>query len=78
MTRRGGGRLTYGFGHELSEVPDAPGNRSQKLGLVLGHRFAGKRLGLPSPSLGGRVGYCLDDPLRRGQVTAAFGVSIEH
>ncbi len=77
VSRRGGERLSYGLGHELSEVLDAPANRSQRLGVVFAYHFAGRRFGLPAPSVGGRVAYCLDDPLRQGQLTAAFGISIE-
>jgi hypothetical protein len=72
-----GGRLTYGVGYELTDVLDAPGNLSQKLGLVVAHRFATRHLGLPSPSLGARVAYYLDDPSRKGQLTAALGISVE-
>jgi hypothetical protein len=72
-----GGRLSYGVSYELTDVPAAPGNRSQKAGVVVARRFAQRRLGLPSPSLGLRVAYYIDDPYRQGQLTASLGVSVE-
>jgi hypothetical protein len=72
-----GGALTYGMGYELTVVPGAPGNRSQRLGVVFARRLSGRHLGLASPSLGMRVAYYLDDPSRGGQLAAALGVSVE-
>jgi len=74
---KSGGILRYGASHDLTEVPDAPGNRSQKVGLIVARRLASRRLGLPSPWIGARVGYYLDDPSRKGQLTAAIGISME-
>ena len=57
MPQRGGGQLTYGIFHDLTEVIAAPGNRSQRLGVVVARRLASKRVGLQSPTIGLRVGY---------------------
>ncbi len=77
LQREKGGQIVYGVSYEQTEVLDAPGNRSQRLGIVVSRRFDRKLLGLPSPSFGARVAYCLEDPLRKGQVTAAIGISVE-
>ncbi len=74
---RHGGQLTYGVSHDVTEVPAAPRNRSQRLGVVVARRLASTRLGLQSPTIGLRVGYYLEHPQRQGQLTAALGVSIE-
>ncbi|HXK10109.1 MAG TPA: hypothetical protein VMT70_10720 [Vicinamibacteria bacterium] len=74
---KGGGTIRFGLSHDLTYVMDAPGNRCQKLGLVFARRLAGRHLGLPSPWLGAGVGYYLDDPTRKGQVTAGVGLSME-
>jgi hypothetical protein len=76
--RRTQGRgLRYGLSYDLTDVLDAPANRSQKVGIVVARQLAGRPLGLPSPSLGARVGYYLDDATRKGQLTAAVGCSFE-
>lgn len=74
---RGGGELTYGVSHDVTEVFAAPANRSQRVGVVVARRLASRRLGLQSPTIGLRVGYYLGDPQRKGQLTAALGVSVE-
>ncbi len=75
----GGGELTYGVSHDITEVFAAPApNRSQRIGVVVARRLASRRLGLPSPTIGLRVGYYLGDPRRKGQLSATLGVSIEH
>jgi hypothetical protein len=77
VPQRDHGSLTYGVSYDLTLVPAAPGNRSQRLGVVVARRLASQRLGLQSPTVGLRVGYYLDDPQRQGQLTAAVGVSVE-
>lgn len=75
--RQDGSLLTYGVSHDLTEVWAAPGNRSQRLGVVVSRRLAVKQLGLPSPTVGLRVGYYLQHPERQGQLTATLGISVE-
>jgi hypothetical protein len=77
VAQRAGGSLTYGVSYDLSEVPAAPANRSQRLGIVVARRLTSQHRGLQSPTVGLRVGYYLDDPERKGQLTIAAGVSVE-
>jgi hypothetical protein len=70
------GTLSYGLIHNLTEVFDASENRSQQIGVVVLRRFGPRRFGLRAPSIGGRVSYYLSDPSRKGQITAAVGMSI--
>lgn len=77
LPRPDGGRLTYGLSHELTAVSGAPGNRSQRIGVVLARQFASRHLGMPSPSLGARLAYYVSDPYREGQLSLAVGVSVE-
>lgn len=72
----GRGTLSYGLIHNLTYVFDAPGNRSQQIGVVVVRQFGPRRFGLHAPRVAGRVSYYLDDPSRKGQLTAAVGVSI--
>jgi hypothetical protein len=75
----GGGELTCGLRHDLTEVFAAPENRSQKVGLFVARRLAARRLSLPARSVVGvQVAYYLEDPIRRGQLGAALGVSLGH
>ncbi len=74
---RRGGQLTYGVGHELTEVFAADTNRSQRIGLVLARRLASKTPGRDGPTLAVRVSYYLDHPHRKGQLAAVAGVSVE-
>lgn len=71
---RGAG-LRYGLVHRFTYVPDAPGDQSQLLGVVLTRDFAGRILGVNRPRLEGEVSYYLDHPSRDGQWTAALGLS---
>lgn len=73
---RGRGTLSYGFGHSLSYVFAAPDNRSQRIGVVAVRQFGQKRFGLHTPRIAGHVSYYLSDPNRKGQITAALGVSL--
>ncbi len=78
QTKRQSGRpLSYGLSYELTELPAAPGNRSQRLGVVVSRRLASSRLGLDSPTVGLRIAYYLDDPQRQGQLAIALGMSVE-
>lgn len=77
QARASGGRLTYGLSHELLLVADQPGSRSQKAGVVVARRLAQGRSGRPGPTIGARVAYYLEDPHRKGQLTASLGVSVE-
>ncbi len=77
QTPRGdGGQLTYGLTHDLTEVWAAPGNRAQRLGVVAARRLAMGRRG-SSATVGLRVGYYVQHPERRGQLTVAAAVSLE-
>ncbi len=73
---RGGGELTYGLSHDLTEVFAAPGNCSQRIGLVVARRLVPRQLSLPVRSVALRVVCYLQDPTRKGQVGAALGVSL--
>ncbi len=73
---RGGGELTYGLSHDLTEVFAAPANRSQRIGVVLARRLAPSRPSLPSRTVALRVVYYLQDPIRKGELGAALGVSL--
>ena len=68
------GTLTYGVIHELTYVYDAPANRSQRLGAVVARQFEGRPFGLSRPRVGLRVSYYLDDPYKKGQLSAALGI----
>jgi hypothetical protein len=70
------GSISFGIGHRLSYVWDAPENRSEKLGFILARQFGQKRFGLNAPKVGAEVSYYLRDPSRRGQFAAAMGVSM--
>ncbi len=72
----GRGTLSYGLIHNLTYVFDAHENRSQQIGVVVIRQFGPRRFGLHAPRVGGRVSYYLSDPSRKGQLTAAAGVSI--
>jgi len=77
LSQSSGARLTYGVSHELMQVQGAPGNRSQKVGIIVARRLASRPPGLRFPSLGLRISYYLEDPQRRGQLGASLGVSVE-
>lgn len=70
------GSIAFGVSHNLTYVFDAPANRSQRIGIVVVRQFCGRRFGLKAPRVGGQVSYYLDDPTRKGQLTAALGVSL--
>lgn len=72
----GRGTLSYGVGHYLTYVFDAPANRSQRIGVIVVRQFGLKRFGLHAPRIGSQVSYYLSDPSRKGQLTASLGVSI--
>ena len=72
----GRGRLSYGLGHYLTYVFDAPANRSQRIGVIVVRQFGPKRFGLHAPRIGSQVSYYLSDPSRKGQLTASLGLSI--
>ena len=72
----GRGTLSYGLIHNLNYVFDASQNRSQQIGVVVLRQFGPRRFGLHAPKIGGRVSYYLSDPSRKGQLTAAVGMSI--
>ena len=77
QSRRGrSGQITYGLSYNLTNVFDAPANRSQQLGVVVSRQFSERRFGLPAPTLGGRVAYYVSDPSRHGQLTVQAGVSV--
>ncbi len=73
---RGGGELTYGLSHDLTEVFAAPANRSQRIGVVVARRLAPRYPSLPSRAVALRVLSYLEDPIRQGQLGAALGVSL--
>ena len=73
---RGREGLSYGLAHHVTYVFDAPGNRSQLIGLIVVRQFGPKRFGLHAPRIGGQVSYYLSDPSRKGQITASLGLSI--
>ena len=72
----GRGTLSYGLGHYLTYVVDAPANRSQRIGVIVVRQFGPKRFGLHAPRIGSQVSYYLSDPSRKGQITASLGLSI--
>ncbi len=72
------GSIAFGLSHNLTYVFDAPANRSQRIGVVILRQFGGRRFGLNAPRVGGQVSYYLDDPTRKGQFTAAVGISLAH
>ena len=73
---RGREGLSYGLAHHVTYVFDAPGNRSQLIGLIVVRQFGPKRFGLHAPRIGSQVSYYLSDPSRKGQITASLGLSI--
>ena len=70
------GKLSYGLGHYLTYVFDAPANRSQRIGVIVVRQFGPRRFGLHAPRIGSQVSYYLSDPSRKGQLTASLGMSI--
>ena len=72
----GRGTVSYGVGHYLTYVLDAPSNRSQRIGVVVIRQFGRKRFGLHAPRIAAQVSYYLDDPSRKGQLAAGLGMSI--
>lgn len=73
----GGGELTCGLKHDLTEVFAAAGNRSQKVGLFAARQLAARHLSLPARSVVVvQIAYYLEDPIRKGQLGAALGVSL--
>ena len=73
----GGGEITCGLKHDLTEVFAAAGNRSQKLGVFAARQLAARHLSLPARSVVAvQVAYYLEDPIRKGQLGAAVGVSL--
>ncbi len=69
------GKLSYGVIHQLTTVPAAPLNRSQRIGVLAIREYAGKRFGLEAPKLVGHVSYYLDDPSKKGQLGMALALS---
>jgi hypothetical protein len=74
MGRRGS--VSYGLSHNLNYVFDAPENRSQRVGVVAVRQFGPRRFRLNAPRIGVEVSYYVSDPSRKGQFTAAVGMSI--
>ena len=70
-----GGKLSYGFIHQLTYVDNAPRNRVQRLGLISVREWEGKRFGLKRPKIVGHVSYYLNDRSKKGQLGAAVAVS---
>ncbi|MFI5183600.1 MAG: hypothetical protein ACHQNV_04315 [Vicinamibacteria bacterium] len=73
---KGRGTIAWGLSHNLTYVFAAPSNRSQRVGVVLLRQFTGRRFGLKAPKVAGQVSYYLYDPTRKGQLTAALGLSM--
>lgn len=72
----GRGKFSYGLGHYLTYVFDAPANRSQRVGVIVIRQFGPRRFGLNAPRIGAQASYYLSDPSRKGQLTASLGLSI--
>jgi hypothetical protein len=72
----GRGGLSYGFGHYLTYVFDAPANESQRIGVIVVRQFGARRFGLHAPRIGSQVSYYLRDPSRKGQVSAGLGLTL--
>ncbi len=73
----GRGRMGYGVRHSLTYVFDAPGNKSQRIGIVAFREFGDRRFGLRAPRVSGHVSYYLDDPNRRGQICAGLSLGFD-
>jgi hypothetical protein len=72
-----GAKISFGVLHQLTSVPAAPLNRSQRIGALAIREYAGKRFGLDHPKLVGHVSYYLDDPSKKGQLGAALSLSFK-
>jgi hypothetical protein len=73
------GRKTLaGVSHDLVDVPKAPQNRRQRVGLVGMRVFGERRFGVKQPTLYASVLYNFEDPVREGGVSvvvaAIFGL----
>lgn len=68
------GLLSAGGIHNLSSVPDAPENRIQRVGLIAVREFASPHFRLPHPRVTALLTYYVDDPSKRGQVSAALAI----
>lgn len=71
------GRMGLGLRHNLIYVPDAPGNKSQRIGIAAFREFGDHRFGVRSPRLSGHVSYFLDDPNRRGGVSVGLSLGFD-
>jgi hypothetical protein len=71
------GQLAGGLIHQLTYVYAAPANKIQRLGVLVVRQFGARRFGLRRPRLLATVGYYLDDPSKKHQVSAAIALGFK-
>jgi hypothetical protein len=68
------GTLSAGVLHSVTEVFDAPGNRSQRLGVIVIREYSSTHYRVPRLRLLATVWQYLDDPSKRHQFGAAVAI----
>jgi hypothetical protein len=69
-----GGLFSGGLIHDMTTVFDAPGNRSQRLGLIGIHEFGAKQFGLPHLRVTAIVWRHIQDPSKHNQWGGALAI----